>query len=1448
MTELTMDTLPFADTSVDTFIASRLPAWLTNATAEQLTALQQALAEQQRAREAVQALLRQIQPLDTFASTLLSEALARKVQPPLDVRLATLRRAVHIRYPSSVGLAPDGIVPVTFEQSLLACALHNFTLHETAETAWLQNSTLLDAQAQPVAWRPRAFAGLCRSLDIGGAYQQHLKQVLLADNTRRHQTEAVLEEGWRARLVAAAHMACAQGDLDARAVALVTNAVRASIDSAGWAANDVRLLGRQMCGLVVFEEHDDASTLQRIVAWVPDDPAGAMRTYASWAQWFSALGARLRDPGYRRFFERFIKEQDRVPFSQALQRLLGTGGAQDAIELDGRWQRIEGPLCAHLRQVQVDTLLGDAQALAVPTTKVDSVERDRRMHWLKGVGLDALGIASFFVPGLALPLLGLTAVQLADEVYEGYQDWTLGDREAALAHLMAVAESVAMMAGGAAAEAVAVKLAARVAAVDDLAPVRLWSGELRLARTDLPGYAEPEQTLAHGQRGTLQGRLHVSISNRAYPLGDDNHVPTVIHPSRPDAPAITLHDNGVSGVRHGLERPQDWQGAGLLVRRLGSNLGAVSDALAKRLLRTVAMNENQVRLLHLDNAPAPARLCDAAQRHELHEWFPRLRGEAFEAHWQHMQGTPSRAAQPLHRDFPTLSTRAGRALVEHASGSQLSQLLEQQRVPLAMAEQARWLLRDARLDRACAGFEQPAAVTTDTEQLALGLVDELAPWPAGVQVQVRDARLQGDVLARVGSTTALETRCLIRTPQGYLATDSEGVARPGALASDDLFQALLWHLDAEQRQAVAGADASSRGLASALADRASADRDQAATLLAMAPVAGGVRPPRRLGDGRLGYPLSGRAEGSRRALLHGYQQVFPTLKDVDVEAYLETVRLRGDTPWEHLRHLHQCLLDLNESLAAWRREATAAPLAERRRQIARRIRHCWRRKRPDADGQYRLVIDSERIDSLPVLPEAITFEHVSQVSIRRAHLHTITPGFLQRFTQVQALDLSENLLGGIPDGLQALTQLTTLSLARNQVVIDEAGLARLAALQRLRTLDLSYNPIALLPPLGSLLNLQRLSLRSTGLTELPVEVYMHPTLEDIDLRDNRVEDMSPTLAHSHRRLAGLSLHDNAIPDEAQQTLRETLGAQGTAMLPVRRHGPGGQESLERWLDGLDATQRGVREMHWAQLSQEPGSDDLMRFIHDLGRSADYEYQGMDLRRRIWALIEACVENTEVRQAMFQQAAGPRTCSDQMLLILSLLEVRALVVTRIAGLAASDIGPALVQLGRELYRLDEVDRVASQHIEQARAANPYGLHDEVEVHLAYRAALVRPLGLPAQPRYMYHRLFSDVSEAQLQQAASTILSQETDTKVAQSLLERPFWVDYLHATCAKHFEVLNQPYHDRLEALLEQTQASAEKTTLDAIGTLAEERARAERKLMLGLTLQWVMGHPWVGSA
>ncbi|HAL66081.1 MAG TPA: hypothetical protein DCP84_00090, partial [Pseudomonas sp.] len=445
-----MKNTPFPDDSVDAFIADRLPPWMANATVEQLQGLHQALLDQQRAREQVQAVFAQVQPLDEFASTLLEAALQKLLHRPVDVRAAKLCRVVHLRYPSGSSMAPDGVVIRTLEQPLLACALHNFDRRETAEVAWLPQSNLLNADGTVLPLRPRVFAGVCRSLDLGAAYQEHLKQVLFADDKRRTEVNATFEDGWRSSLSAAVELARLQGIVNGALVDRLLSAIAGTGGQPTGTFSELRLLGRVVTGITVFEPSPDqaSSALSGLLVWIPDDPNGAIATYPSWSQLFRVLGTRLRDPAYRQFFQRFIKEHDRLHFSQRFQHLLDSATADVPIELDGRHQIIHGALIAHLRSVQVDTLLADAQALAVPSTVVDSQERDRRTHLLKELGLDLLGLASFLVPELGLPLLALAALQITDDVIDGYHEWVLGDREAALGHLISVAQNVVMIGVG----------------------------------------------------------------------------------------------------------------------------------------------------------------------------------------------------------------------------------------------------------------------------------------------------------------------------------------------------------------------------------------------------------------------------------------------------------------------------------------------------------------------------------------------------------------------------------------------------------------------------------------------------------------------------------------------------------------------------------------------------------------------------------------------------------------------------------------------------------------------------------------------------------------------------------------------------------------------------------------------------------------------------------------
>ncbi len=120
---------------------------------------------------------------------------------------------------------------------------------------------------------------------------------------------------------------------------------------------------------------------------------------------------------------------------------------------------------------------------------------------------------------------------------------------------------------------------------------------------------------------------------------------------------------------------------------------------------------------------------------------------------------------------------------------------------------------------------------------------------------------------------------------------------------------------------------------------------------------------------------------------------------------------------------------------------------------------------------------------------------------------------------------SLNLDGATPDlsALASLTGLERLSLRSSGV----SDLSPLAALAQLGELDVGDNRIEDLWPLASLTGLERLSLRSSGVSDLsPLAALAQ--LGELDVGDNRIEDLWPLA--SLRALAVLRADRNRIED------------------------------------------------------------------------------------------------------------------------------------------------------------------------------------------------------------------------------------------------------------------------------------------------------------------------------
>ncbi|SMF40323.1 MULTISPECIES: NEL-type E3 ubiquitin ligase domain-containing protein [unclassified Pseudomonas] len=1401
-----------APASIDALISQRLPAWLTSATVDQQRALHQALRQQQDSAERVRQLFSHIPALDDFAAALLEDALRRRFKVSTDVRKATLRKVVQIILATPIPPTPSPNIVRISTQPLLTTALHNFTQAETKPGPFTQVA-LQDVAGVTLSVSFERFAKLCRTLDLGGRYQALLRVHLLpADRPgdepgqARREVEALLEEALRSSMEAAVRLAALKGQIshDNYLQTLPIFAKPAVVPAypVVLRARQVYLLGKCLHGVVAIEIQDrDQAYLRGILLWIPGDPQQPVQVFESWWAFYQAMGLRLRDPHYAAFMARFIAERDRVAFFGTLKRLLSSSAEGAVLQLDGRDFAITQPLFAFLRASRIDKMLDDARVLAVPTADEDSKARDERLRGYQQAGLTLLNLAGLFVPVVGELMLAVAAVQIADEVYEGYQDWQLGDRQGALEHVFSVAESVALGAAIGAGTAVAGHVLKRIVFVDELSPIRTDAGHVKLCAHDLSAYRVKEQGVTVGELIPEDDQWQLKLHEASFQLAgykDGEHL-FIRHPQRSEAFQPMLEHNGTGGWRHALERAEEWAEPARLMRRLSAELADVSDEDVRRVLDSTGFDDAQLRRLHLENAPPPARLLDALERYRLHEQFPTVQGEAFEFLVSTAQGNEELASVALRRDFPGLSHRGAHEIIQQVDSQQVEQMLASDRVPLALAERARWFLRDSRLDRACAGLRQASAANADTAKLAVGLIEHLAPWLEPYAVEVRAESRTGAVLAHAGADAAAQRFSIVKTPTGYTAYAATGELLAGTVPTDSLLQALSLTLSDAQTGALGTPTLDAPALSDLLAEHARTHRDLAAQLIGQAPIGGGVRPPVRWGDGRLGYPLSGRGESRGQASRRGLRQIFPTLGDRQLQNYLLDLIARGVDPWQHYSELSQQLASLRQVLRRWRMEHAGVLDLLRRGRVANSIRRCWRCKTGlRSDGTYALDIRGERVGSLPTLEEGVSFPHVTRLTLRDMDLSEIDPDFLARFPNLRELDLRANHLAVIPPGVERLTELRGLQLDHNRIIMDVAGNRRLSALIRLQTLELNYNPLGFAPDIRGLIHLRPVGLRSTGITSFPSRLQQLPLRGVADLRNNQIRQVNQDLHGLRQRLQRMALHDNPLDEASEQYLNQLSGTSSF------RHQLVQVNEREHWLLGSTGAQRSEREMQWRNLQLETTSRPFFNFLRDFARSSDFVQRPNYYRARVWNIIEACEQNTELREQLFIMSGGNASCEDRLLWLFSQMEVRALIHRHTSGMSIAQSEVELMRLSRSLFRLDALDEIATRRIQRIRDAG----HDvdDIEVYLTYRVRLAGPLRLPAQPAALHFEAYAGLTPADLNNARVEVLRAETPERLTQALADQAFWERYVRDRYERRFTALVDAFRAPEEAYRERAEA------------------------------------------
>ncbi|WP_295482965.1 NEL-type E3 ubiquitin ligase domain-containing protein [uncultured Pseudomonas sp.] len=1479
--------------ATDPFIQQILPEWLAKASAQQLMDLRDAFAEHGKHRRAVTHQLSALEPLDRFARQRLTDALHHRLQLTVDLDKVWWREQRR-RFTVKPDQLPSD-EPYCVSEPALPRLMQNFSSGESfyEGTALIYPASAQAALAEVVLTQDSAgVVSVCRETDVGAAYQDHLSTVFNAqfmqDLANDLRASFVL-----ATRIADARRQLPQDEkqllLDLAAGRRPRHRNARFVQCA-----ELQVLGAALTGVLAVEMRGFMGGLYAppmlppiigVLLLMPDDALQPVRQFISWRAVNDFLLSLARQPETLQGLCTRVSVSARVDWLARLEKRL----LDPEPDLEPTVAARQGALFDALARVRVSRIRDDARALAVPTAQADSAHRARLQQALISAGWSVAGLAGLFVPALGTLLLADLLRQTLSQLCEGVVHWTLGHRYEAVEHVLGVAETVAVNAALAAGATLVARKFVRSDFVDRLEPVTNSSGERRLWRNDLTPYQAPPAPAVSIE---LENGLHADgtrlwwrtrdVSYRVWAAGNDGPW-RLLDGSDAQGFGPALEHNGERAWRLQFERAQHWSQATLL-ERLWPAAEGLSDEQQHQVLGVAGIDDVHLRGLMVEARPVPVQLRDTLERfavqNRIDAFFAQLgQGDADPALWQfcveqlgiqdlsqtaqadslaeatyslrprlleHFSQRYLRtdsALQLLQRDFPGLPDAYALAALDHVTVKDRVMLRSQQRLPLSVAQHAREMLQLARLTRMREGLYLRDSHGQGAVEVVFALLNRYADWPASVTLELRQGTFAGPLLGRLAAFESSATTLVMVADQGRMRLyDSQGGVSSLVVAQPfGLFEALYACLPQADRTRLAlPVTAGAQALRQRLRSWLPTSRVALLALMNMRDAGEPVSPLRRLPDGRVGYLLSGRLAGSgvsRDLLRRRIGALYSEFDERQVESHLNAMMAHPETAYGAMLAQEEQYSQLKQRLSLWVDRARTLLNAQARRQVASQLRRAWRLNGDvilDVNGRsygVRLNLSGLPLRSLPDLGADIDFSHVGELVLTDLGLESLPPDFLNCFSQLRWLNVSNNALRQIPEALARLRKLRNLRMEANQIILNNAGVSTLRTLTNLRTLNLSFNPLgAVSLQLRPLVRLRQLNLRSANLPAVPVDLDWCGLLENADLRDNHIHSLPQSILESSQSfIQALRLEGNPLP----AAIRRRVGI--VEPLPAQA----GEQALlvdgarDLWLESLEEPQRTVRWEQWQALRQEPQSEEFFRLLAEMTVTSDFRRIPADLRQRVWTLVESASENTTLRNELFSLVADERTCVDSIASCFSALEVRLFIAQEVGSVRDPVMArAALLRLARRLFRLEQVQKAALADITQRRTRGQ--MVDEVEVMLAYRVGLAAQLELPGQPRTMQFSALAEVSADQLRQVAAAVRAAEAGEELAQSISKQDFWIDNLESEHAAAFNAVRAPFWERLEKL-HVTHSTRDAVYLSQVETVAHEQREAIAALRLRLT-------------
>lgn len=941
-------------------------------------------------------------------------------------------------------------------------------------------------QVTPLPLSPASFARTCRQLDLGERYQAHLRQIFESPRRRAtlHQQAVEVHKG---RLRVAADLGYLRHALSGAAMEVIESVLDGQA-SPCWQVS--------VFGIVLHEVLVIDAGAAGLLLYVPGS-AHALRQFATLHALSTALSRDLLDATALKAFMAYLPLARKADFMRVLEQ--NRGG-----DLHLRRLAISRPLFDFLQDEHLARLKAEARLLAIPTAEADERARKDRVAQWEGIGLNVITLAGFFIPVVGTLLLAVTACQVLDEVYEGYQAWSIGDRDLALRHCKAAGLNLAVLGG--------LHLAGQIVPrlldspfIESLDAVRLDDGERRLWKPDLSPYRShvqlPADLPANSQGQYVQGNRHfIRIEDGLYEQRFDSTSGQwrIVHPADPEAFQPRLEHNGQGAWRAEHEQPQAW-GYATLVRRLGLATHDLSDAERVIAGQISGVDKAWLQHVHLGNQPAPLLLADTLERMAAHDkaaLAPEgMRAETFRNFYE---GTPvaDPAVVRLRARYRRLTDPLCRRLLNRLSTSERLAWEAGGQLPPGLESDIEQLHSDLPMARAMEGIYLPVATGTDSDRLTFACLERLPGWPAQLRLELRGASPQGPLLASAGAQQARTVRTVLKTAEGYEPYRGE---RPAPAPEDPgLCRAVLQALAPEDRDALALGAHDAQGLRQRLQRLAGEHRRDLVKQLW-----GPARNQHAYRGLRGGAPTDYPVSSLRASLIARYRRLFPRATEAEFETTLRNWRLEFRMPETELERLEDRLAELREQLARW------AQVHPRRQPAVQHLIDAWRKNDglPLADGGQipvlalnDLMLENADLATLE-LPD--DFDHVEVLNLmENRNLSQLPPRFLQRFPNARHLYLNHCRFDRLPTVPSPAT-VEWLDLQGNRITWDARNQAELERFANLRVLDMSENPLIASPRLGGLPRLHSLFLSDCSLTELPRGLgNLHEPLI-LDLSDNQ---------------------------------------------------------------------------------------------------------------------------------------------------------------------------------------------------------------------------------------------------------------------------------------------------------------------------------------------------------